>query len=65
MLVDYNKAKKAFDNFIERYDVEDGKINLKFIHTYGVVDSSEYITRDLNLSDEDIELAKLIAFIIL
>lgn len=63
MLIDYNKAKEAFENFLKKYNEKDGKINLKLVHTYGVVESSEYITRDLNLSDEDIELAKVIALL--
>lgn len=38
-------------------------IQLKVRHTYGVVSLSEYIAKDLNLSYEDIELAKLIALL--
>lgn len=63
MLIDFNKAKSAFKDFVKSYDVTDAKINLKLVHTYGVIDLSEYITKDLKLSNEDIELAKLIALL--
>lgn len=62
-MINYNKAAKAFKEYLKNYDLFDGKIKLKLIHTYGVVESSEYIAKDLNLSDEDIELAKLIALL--
>lgn len=62
-MIDYKKAKEAFDNFIENYDKDNGKINLKYVHTFGVVGASIYIAKDLDLSTEDIELAKLIALL--
>jgi putative nucleotidyltransferase with HDIG domain len=62
-MIDFNKAKQAFEEYIENYDLNDSKIDLKLRHTYGVITFSESIARDLNLSDEDIELAKLIALL--
>lgn len=62
-MIDYKKAKEAFDNFIENYDKDNDKINLKYFHTFRVVDASIYIAEDLKLSDEDIELAKIIALL--
>ena len=62
-MIDYQKAELAFKEYLQNYDLFDGKIKLKTIHTYGVVQSSEYIAKDLNLSEEDIELAKLIALL--
>ena len=38
-------------------------IDLKIRHTYGVVELSEYIVKDLKLSDEDISLAMLIGLL--
>ena len=52
-----------FKKYIQDYDSRYGKIDLKIRHTYGVVKASEYITSRLNLSSEDIELAKLIALL--
>ena len=63
MLIDYNQARKEFNKYVSNYDYNDSKIKLKIIHTFGVVKMSEYIARDLKLTDEDIELAKLIALL--
>lgn len=62
-MIDFIKAQKAFKNYLEDYDMNDGMIQLKVRHTYGVVALSEYIASDLNLPEEDIELAKLIALL--
>lgn len=62
-MIDFNNAKKEFKNYLSNYDLNDRMIQLKIRHTYGVVSLSEYIAKDLNLTDEDIELAKLIALL--
>ncbi|MDD3186902.1 MAG: HD domain-containing protein [Bacilli bacterium] len=62
-MIDFNYAKKAFKDYLKNYDLSIGMIKLKVTHTYGVVSLSEYIARDLNLCEEDIELAKLIALL--
>lgn len=62
-MINFTKVEQSFKKYLENYDLNDGKIRLKFIHTYGVVTLSEYIAKDLNLSKEDIELAKLIALL--
>lgn len=61
--VDYEKALKAFEEYLASYDRSNGSINLKIIHTYEVVKLSEYIAKELKLSNEDIELAKVIALL--
>ena len=48
---------------LKQYDLTDGKIKLKIRHTFGVITLSEYIAKDLNLKEEDIELAKIIALL--
>lgn len=58
-----NEAIKMFNKYVNGYDMNDKKIKLKYIHTYKVVDISEKIARSLNLSKEDIELAKLIGLL--
>lgn len=62
-MIDFIKAQKSFNEYLKDYDINDGMIQLKIRHTYGVVDLSEYIAKDLGLSDEDVELAKLIALL--
>lgn len=62
-MLDYKKAKQVFEEYLDIYDREDEKIRLKIIHTYGVVDYSEEVARRMQLSDEDIELAKIIALL--
>lgn len=62
-MVDFNQALIAFKKYLQDYDLEYGKIELKIRHTYGVVNASEYIAKELSLDDENIELAKLIALL--
>lgn len=59
----FNNALQAFKEYLKQYDINNGMIQLKIKHTYGVISLSEYIAKDLNLSKEDIELAKLIALL--
>lgn len=63
MVINNNVAKEIFEQFIRNYDTDNGQINLKLIHTYGVIESCEYIVKDLGLNEEDAELAKLIALL--
>jgi len=62
-MIDFNNAIRAFKDYLKQYDLNNGMIQLKVKHTYGVISLSEYIANDLNLSKEDIELAKLIALL--
>lgn len=62
-MINFNRALKEFKQYLNSYDLNNGMIQLKVRHTYGVVFLSEYIANDLNLSEEDIELAKLIALL--
>lgn len=62
-MIDFKHAMSAFKKYLENFDSQYGKIDLKIRHTYGVVKASEYIANKLNLSNEDIELAKLIALL--
>lgn len=62
-MLDFNKAKNAFKEYLKNFDVNNGMISLKIIHTYKVLEFSEYIAKDLKLSEEDIELAKLIGLL--
>lgn len=62
-MLNINLAKQAFKNYLKEYDTNDDKIKLKVIHTYGVVDATNYIVRKLGLNEEDSNLAKLIAIL--
>lgn len=62
-MINFLEAEKSFKEYLKAYDASDGNIELKIRHTYGVVSASEYITKSLKLSEEDVQLAKLIALL--
>ncbi len=62
-MINFKHAMSAFKKYLKNFDSQYGKIDLKIRHTYGVVKASEYIATKLDLSNEDIELAKLIALL--
>ena len=62
-MIDFVKAKNAFSQYLKQYDVSDGSIKMKIKHTYEVIYKSKYIAKALNLEEEDIQLAKLIALL--
>ena len=61
--MDFELAKKSFQEYLKNYDTNDGSIALKIKHTYEVVKKSEYIANGLGLDKENIELAKIIALL--
>ena len=61
--IDLEYAKKSFREYLQSYDQKDEKIKLKRIHTFCVVDAAEYICRHERLSQEDTQLALLIALL--
>lgn len=62
-MIDFNKAQRSFEHYLDGYDRTDDKINLKIIHTYGVMHYAEELSRRMNLSQEDTDLAKIIALL--
>ena len=58
-----NNVIKEFEKFILNYDLNDSRIKYKYDHSYRVMDISETIAKAINLSDEDIILAKIIALL--
>ena len=62
-MINLRKAQESFKEYLKDYDIEDGNIKLKIKHTYEVVNKSEYISKELGLNQENIELAKLIALL--
>ncbi len=62
-MIDLLKAQKAFQKYISHYDMDIPSIRLKVIHTYKVMECSEYLCQQLHLSKEDTALASLIALL--
>lgn len=62
-MIDFEKAQIAFKEYLKQYDLADGSVNLKVVHTYGVVEKSEYIARELGFDEDNVLLAKLIAIL--
>ena len=60
---DFDAAKTAFEAYLDEYDREDDKIHLKIVHTYGVVEDAEAISRRMGLNEEDVQLAKVIGLL--
>ena len=56
----FNSYKDFFNNYVSDYDKSTWGINLKYNHTFRVVNNCEAIAKSLNLSNNDIELAKII-----
>nr|WP_300848869.1 HD domain-containing protein [uncultured Schaedlerella sp.] len=62
-MIHYMSARKIFESYLNSYDRTDDKVRLKIVHTYGVVGQAANIARRMRLSNEDTELAKLIALL--
>lgn len=63
-MIDIEKAKNSFKKFLEKYsDKEELAFKLKVVHTYHVVENAKQIAVKLNLPDEEIKLAELIALL--
>ena len=61
--MDFNKAKQAFEKYLDDYDRNDKNISLKYRHTYKVVELMAELAFRLNLEKEEIELAKIIGLL--
>lgn len=61
--MDFKRAVQVFEEYLDHYDRKDDKIELKIIHTYGVVSAAEYLSKGLHLSEEDADLARMIALL--
>lgn len=63
-MINIKKAKIAFKNFLEQYDdKEHVSFKLKVVHTYHVAENARKIAKELNLNEEEIELAELIGLL--
>ena len=59
-MIDIENEKKIFKDYVSNYNMDDGKIALKYNHILRVASISKMIATELNLPDEDIKLAELI-----
>jgi len=62
-MMDKSRAKKAFAEYVESYDLGIGQNALKVKHTYKVADISEKIAKSLSLSPQYVDLAWLIGLL--
>ena len=62
-MIDINYARNQFEEYLNGYDRTDDKIHLKEVHTFCVVDAADAICRGEGLSEEDHQLALLIALL--
>lgn len=63
LIINRDQVKKAFAQYVHKYDAEDEKILLKIRHTYRVAEISERIAVGLGLSAYDTDLAWLIGML--
>lgn len=62
-MINLNKARKLFKQYVSNYDLENPKIALKIKHTYRVMEMSNKLALSLGLSKEDVDLATLIGLL--
>lgn len=62
-MIDIIKAKKAFKQYVAKYNPEDPQIALKIKHISTVTNVAKEIAEELKLPEEDIKLAELIALL--
>lgn len=61
--MDREKIVRAFENYVDSYDLNDPNIYLKYKHTYKVAKNCEIIANSLQLSKEDQDLAWVIGML--
>lgn len=59
MKIDRERAEKAFNSYVEKYNSNDGKVKLKIFHTYRVSKICEEISSNLGFTKEDIDISYL------
>ena len=62
-MIDIEKAESEFNNYVKNYDMDNVNIKGKFFHSHRVENIAEEIAKSLNLSEEEIKLAKLIGLL--
>lgn len=62
-MLNIKKTKKAFQKYMQQFDIHNDKINLKLVHTYHVVETSKYICLHEGIKGDDYQLALIIALL--
>ena len=62
-MIDIEKAKEAFKEFVKKYDSNNPKIKAKISHIQRVAINSKDIAKTLNLDEENTKLAELIGLL--
>lgn len=63
-MIDIKMARNSFKRFLEKYkNQEELGFELKVVHTYHVVANASKLSKKLNLSEEDVQLAELIGLL--
>lgn len=62
-MINIETSKQAFKKYLENFDITDPKIELKIVHTYGVMSYTKQICQRMKLSEEDTNLGLLIALL--
>lgn len=62
-MINLDKAKRAFDDYVADYDLHIGLIHLKIVHTYEVMNVMKQLCQWLHLNEEDTQLALFIGLL--
>lgn len=63
IMIDKDKARRAFEDYTNRYDVTNKKIWLKVEHTYRVAELCEVISASVGYAGQDDALAWLVGLL--
>ena len=62
-MIDLQKAKQEMKKYVSHYDIENDKIKVKIGHIERTANLAKEIAKNINLSEEDIQLAELIGLL--
>ena len=62
-MINIEKARHLLKNYIKPYDASNPRIALKASHIFRVADASKKIAEELNLTEEQVQLAELIGLL--
>ena len=62
-MINIEEAKESFNSYVSQFDGNNLRVQVKKRHTLSVVNVAKNISEKLNLSDEDVSLAQLIALL--
>ena len=62
-MIDINKVKEVYKEYISKYNPKDPRIALKIAHIYRTSEKAKWIAEKLELKEEDILLAELIGLL--